>query len=434
MASVKKMGLYGAIPSLVLLLLLAYLAAYEALRQIMPYIVYTGGGLIIIIGLVGSVGGVYIIIEMIRTRKTQLWATRETVKADVSKAYALAQKEEVYVITAPKGHQLVIRDNGNANLYQLHLDPNSRVKNGHYERPDDLQLQIFRDYQGNTIQNQGQGEFLELPAPEPEALPLLPALSGCDNILVVGGKGSGKTTLLQWLELERINNGQMAVVLDSHATPTQWLGKMVGIERDYQAILTELGRSLTELDNRHKNRSKGQENFTPHSSIIDEFTLLPRTLKTQHSFDIQDYSIPMLTEGRKVKLNCVWGIHSDRVSAMGLEGAGDIKECFDVVVYLKKVKDQRYAICDFGEGKEDIRYIHPGPFAVQKVEKPAIGRPMPTEEERKVLIAWWKMRNDVDFSGNKLHRKVSGLTSRANSIQLQKYRDLIEKFGENPRF
>lgn len=200
--------------------------------------------------------------------------------------------------------------------------------------------------------------------PQIAELPLLPALQQCDNILVVGGKGTGKTTLMQWIEAQRAANAK-TIVLDSHARPSQWKGHIIGIGRQYEAIKDAMIGLTNKLKERYDSPeyANGTDSFEPINTFIDEFTLLPKALKTL-DYNVQSYSLPALTEGRKVGINCVWGIHSDKVKAMGLEGASDIKECFDAIVYLKNVQGERYAICDFGEGKrKDVKYMHPGPFA-----------------------------------------------------------------------
>jgi hypothetical protein len=205
-----------------------------------------------------------------------------------------------------------------------------------------------------------QIEQAAVPLLEASPQPLLPAIANCDNVLIVGGKGSGKTTLLQHLEYERLQNGK-TIILDSHAQPSQWAGQSIGIGRQYGMIKNAMIALTEKLNSRYQKFSTGQSDFEPIHTIIDEFTLLPRTLKDV-DYNIQEYSIPALTEGRKVAINCLWGIHSDRAKALGLEGAMDLKECFDAIVYLKNVANDRYALIDFGEGKQGIHYTHPGPF------------------------------------------------------------------------
>ena len=231
----------------------------------------------------------------------------------------------------------------------------------------------------NQIEN--SGPLLEAPAQE-----LLPAIRQCENILIIGGKGSGKTTLLQWLESERLESGQ-TIALDSHAVPGQWAGQYVGNGREYGQIKNAMIALVDKMDGRHKKRTAGQTRFEPINTLIDEFTLLPGYLK-QADYDVQEYSFPMLTEGRKVEMNCLWGTHSDRAEPLGMKGMADLKECFDVLVYLKKVKGEYYAICDFGEGKEEAKYILPGPFRQASTSTiVAMDEPVNTIDDYEFMVA-----------------------------------------------
>lgn len=207
----------------------------------------------------------------------------------------------------------------------------------------------------------------QLPAPaQSPPVTLLPSLERCDNILVVGKKGSGKTSLLQHLEAARLQTGK-TVVLDSHAQPAQWRGHVIGIGRKYAAIRDAMILLTERMHKRFEKWSAGTSQFVPVSTIIDEFTLLPQFLR-ETGYNVQNYSMPALTEGRKVQMSCVWGVHSDKVKALGLEGASDLKECFDAVVYLRydASTNERYAMVDWmnGDGMQSQRYAHPGPFVV----------------------------------------------------------------------
>ncbi len=218
---------------------------------------------------------------------------------------------------------------------------------------------------------------------------LLDTIAPLDNLLIVGGKGSGKTSLMQRIEYIRQATGR-TIILDSHAQPAQWQGDVIGMGRQYADIRNAMVRLLGKLNKRYEKFSTGQSDFKPVHQFIDEFTLLPGTLK-KIGYNIQDYSIPMLTEGRKVSFNCVWGIHSDRVKPLGLEGMSDLKECFDAIIHLihNKETDERYAFIDYGEGKTETKFAHPGPFVAQA--KPATLQPELTqiataEQPRQTII------------------------------------------------
>ncbi len=276
-----------------------------------------------------------------------------------------------------------------------------------------------------------------LPAPTNDQ-PLLPVLRDCPNVLVVGGKGSGKTSLLQHLEARLIGVGQ-CVILDSHALPSQWQGHVIGRGRDYGHIKNAMLGLNDRLDRRHAKRANGQNGFITINTIIDEFTLLPGSLKAI-GFNIQKYSIPALTEGRKVDINCLWGIHSDRVEAMGLKGAGDLVECFDAIVRLKHVRGEYYALVDFGAGPENVHYIPPGPYhspasvppptpaAIQfVVSEPEPAELTPNAEESKFIDQFVALRDGPEkFSW----RKLCSLCDRSPSGQnMDKIRAALSKWG-----
>ena len=292
-----------------------------------------------------------------------------------------------------------------------------------------------------------------IPLIEAPMVELMPAIRGMENILIVGGTRTGKTTLLQHLEAERIPSGK-TIALDSHAVPGQWAGQSIGAGREYEMIKNAMVSLISLMDERHKERTGGLENFSPITTIIDEFTLLPGYLK-EIDYNVQKYSFPMLTEGRKVGMCAMWGIHSDRAKPMGLEGAADLKECFDVMIYLKKVKGRYFAICDFGDGKEDQRYALPGPYrngsangplslpepeleAEPEVEGDSIldlkvepepePEPEPNEEELSAIEAFVTIKNSPKFSWRKATKLAYG-PGKFGDGPNEKLRGTLDKFG-----
>ncbi len=291
----------------------------------------------------------------------------------------------------------------------------------------------------------------QLPAlAESPPVPLLPSLERCDNILVVGKKGAGKTSLLQHLEAMRVQTGK-TVILDSHAQPAQWRGDVIGIGRRYAAIRDAMIALTERLHKRYEKWSTGNSDFTPVSTFIDEFTLLPQFLR-ESGYNVQSYSIPALTEGRKVGMNCVWGVHSDRVKALGLKGASDLKECFDAVVYLRydASTNERYAMVDWmnGDGMQSQRYAHPGPFVVhgqaQAVEESPqevalLEAPAPSILNATVAPdAEWEAYQVIADGGSKsaayrrLYELRNGqpMNSRPSGPQLKEIDAIIARFSE----
>lgn len=281
-------------------------------------------------------------------------AKARILSADARKA---EREADLHIITAKRDEQVFIADNDpNRTFTAGHLQPGRM--NGKLITPTAKEATAWAVFHSRS--QAAAVPMIQEPAP---TLPLLPALTDCDNILIVGGKGSGKTTLLQWLEAERMQHGK-TIVLDSHAEPKQWFSQVIGAGRKYTEIKGAMIALIKRMDERHDRRAKGEKRFAPICTIVDEFTLLPSYLK-EAGYSVKSYSFPMLTEGRKVEMSCLWGIHSDRVKATGFEGMGDLRECFDAIVRLKHVKGDYYALVDFGEGKETTRYIPPGPFFIQ---------------------------------------------------------------------
>ena len=287
----------------------------------------------------------------------------------------------------------------------------------------------------------------EVPLLEAPAMPLLPVINGMQNLLIVGGGGTGKTTLLQHLEAERLANGQ-TIALDSHAIPGQWAGQSIGAGRQYGMIKNAMIALVDKMDKRHKERTTGQTNFEPIHQFIDEFTLLPGYLK-EADYNVQSYSFPLLTEGRKTAMNCIWGSHSDRAKPLGLEGMSDLRECFDAIVYLKKIKGEYYAIVDFGEGKEKTHYSLPGPFhaahSVQLLPSVSTGvtdvpetildldvepdEPAgPTDEEMKAIEAFVAIKDSGKFSWRKATQAAYG-QGKFGEGPNKNLRTTLDKFG-----
>lgn len=268
-----------------------------------------------------------------------------------------------------------------------------------------------------------------------EKIPLLSVLEGKANILIVGGKGSGKTTLLQRLNLLRQDKGDKVVILDSHNHPTKWAGSpyVIGNGRNYGEIWESMMDLVNLLNERYKDYSSGvikERQFPPIVNLVDEFTLLP-TVFGQQGKNVQDYSIPLLTEGRKVSMDLIWGIHSDKVRYMGLKGASDIKECFDAIVYLKNVDGDRYALIDLGEGKDkNTKYSLPEPVFTQSApppfyfqEKRISPEKEVSEEESQALIGYHMALQSDKFSWRKATQEAfgegkfgSGYTKKLQSI------------------
>lgn len=189
--------------------------------------------------------------------------------------------------------------------------------------------------------------------------PLLPAISWCERLLVIGGPGAGKTSLLLHLTEEKAREGHV-IVADSHAAPDSWPPhvQVAGLGRDYPEIKATIKYVCDELDRRYKLRSAGrQKHFEKLFLVIDEGFVLNQFV------NIQEELKSILAEGRKVGIGIIFAGHSDRAGALGLLGNKDISSGYEKVIYLSKKTGQHLATVKDGIGdKEGEVYHHPGPW------------------------------------------------------------------------
>lgn len=192
---------------------------------------------------------------------------------------------------------------------------------------------------------------------------LIDTIAPLDCVLLVGARGKGKTTNMLRLQEAR-QDRETAIVFDTHAAPNKWplaahvYGSEPGMsENDRLGYMwARMMWLLSEMDNRlEQHRTTGKTSFSPISIYIDEFTRLPTEMKARLGVDLgQDFTFRVLNEGRKVKMHTVWGVHSDRASAVGLKGNYDLMRSFDAIVHLKGnlnvPSSDVYALLDLGDG------------------------------------------------------------------------------------
>jgi len=170
-------------------------------------------------------------------------------------------------------------------------------------------------------------------------VPILPALPPAQPLydwqkihsqvhtLILGGTGSGKSTLATWLA-SQIEGDR--IVIDPHASPGDWAGlPVIGAGRNYQAIADQMTKLLAQMDARYKKRSAGQKNFPELVVIVDEY---PAIAASDECKEISKLWLKKLArEARKVSIKLIILTQGSEVKALGVEGEGSLRECFNFV-------------------------------------------------------------------------------------------------------
>jgi len=196
-------------------------------------------------------------------------------------------------------------------------------------------------------QQKGSGALMEtfyknLPMIQTSAVidvPILPALPPAQPLydwqkvhsqvhtLILGGTGSGKSTLATWLA-SQIEGDR--IVIDPHASPGDWAGlPVIGAGRNYQAIADQMTKLLDQMDVRYKQRSAGKKHFPELVVIVDEY---PAIAASDECKEISKLWLKKLArEARKVSIKLIILTQGSEVKALGVEGEGSLRECFNFV-------------------------------------------------------------------------------------------------------
>jgi len=192
---------------------------------------------------------------------------------------------------------------------------------------------------------------------------LLEELIDSKRILIIGSQGSGKTTLFQHLIKQKLGQGHLVVVMDSHTTPGKWdeRVRVVGQGRNYPAIAEELENSLHLMDHRYEQLGSGaviEGEFPQVYYFSDEWTTVSKNIQ-----NLSDFLLPLLTEGRKVGINFILSCHSKTASSIGIKGSYDLISNFEYILTLKNNKGVRFAeVTTSANPKDKVLYSHPGEF------------------------------------------------------------------------
>jgi len=202
--------------------------------------------------------------------------------------------------------------------------------------------QICEVYQQKSAGSLMENFYKSLPMIQTSAvidLPLLPPAQPAQPLydwrkvhsqvhtLILGGTGSGKSTLATWLA-SQIEGDR--IVIDPHASPGDWAGlPVIGAGRNYQAIADQMTKLLDQMDARYKKRSAGQKHFPELVVIVDEY---PAIAASDECKEISKLWLKKLArEARKVSIKLIILTQGSEVKALGVEGEGSLRECFNFV-------------------------------------------------------------------------------------------------------
>jgi len=168
-------------------------------------------------------------------------------------------------------------------------------------------------------------------APAPVQLPVLSS----GHVLIVAPTGGGKSMTLR----EIVDHRQNVTVLDPHYTPGAWgNARAIGGGSDYEAIIEYMRYIQNEIIKRSQARANGVLQFEEMTVISEEMPAIISHCGPEAG-RIWRY---VAREGRKFKL--FWGViaQSDRVKTLGLDGEGDLLDCFHHRIYLGSIAVERY--------------------------------------------------------------------------------------------
>jgi hypothetical protein len=158
-----------------------------------------------------------------------------------------------------------------------------------------------------------------------EAVPLLRPSRG--HAMFAGPTGSGKSTAMRYFLEPRPH----VVVIDPHSMPGDWPGAtVIGAGRNFDQIQGYMQSMQSLLADRYEQRAEGVRDFESITVAVDEMPAIVAALGRS----IEDMWKEWLREGRKVGLDLLISTQSLRVKTLGIEGEGDLRENFALVLAL----------------------------------------------------------------------------------------------------
>ena len=450
-----------------LIILLAYVSAEETLGLAMPMVVWAGAGALATVAAAWTIATVWIKTQQVRALTAQYDRDRELAKADIIKAQAEAAKAQVMVLTAPKDHQLVVREetsNEHVQFTQLHLNP-SRYVNGHPVAPTEQEMQVYQSYHRGNVPSAGEAMVIDQP-PSTDILSqysddwlesiVLPA----PHVHYCGATRSGKTMLSNHhlTNILKTNPATEIRLINPKHTAAR---KPFIINPDYTDIdqVLEGLQMFNAIMIKRKNDPALSKDSHKIIFVIDEWDWIYETFGQAATRLL----IPLVKVGAELNLQVVLIGQSPLSGDTGLsqsfyhnmvrvaiwqEGARllnnyplDKKYKTPLMAKYESLKNiasefgsdnkLRYCVVVPMSGNPSVQVIphHTDPLTIKQKALPAIMASTEEQERvRHIYTALKKVEALPNPSLNKLHHEVSGTDTNINQRQRQSYLETLEKY------
>lgn len=149
------------------------------------------------------------------------------------------------------------------------------------------------------------------------------------HLMIVGPTNAGKSTAAMAVLYGRYRAGEKIIILDPHADPETWSGlAVVGAGRDYTAIDEAMLTILDEMSDRYQRKANRDINYPAITVFVDEWPSIQLHCKKSAARFMPE----MAQEARKVNMRLVILSQSDQVESLGIQGRGDVRENFTMLL------------------------------------------------------------------------------------------------------